>query len=188
LSHKKSKSFTVEYGGRVSEPKCHVQVGAAIKNRSSDEGLEVYTAIWDTGATGCVISERVVESLGLSPISATMVHHVGGSEMRPIYLVDIRLPNGVGLPQISVTSSQGLSSCDLLIGMSVITAGDFAITTHNGITRMSFRFPSVRPICFVNEWNEQFDGKKSITAVKQGRNSKCSCGSGKKYKHCCGRA
>jgi uncharacterized protein YchJ len=25
------------------------------------------------------------------------------------------------------------------------------------------------------------------TGIKQGRNNKCSCGSGKKYKHCCGK-
>ena len=35
-----------------------------------------------------------------------------------------------------------------------------------------------------NKKNENF---KEVASKKIGRNEKCLCGSGKKYKHCCGR-
>ena len=39
-------------------------------------------AIWDTGATGSVISERVVERLGLYPISQREITTANGSRTR----------------------------------------------------------------------------------------------------------
>ena len=47
-----------------------------------------------------------------------------------------------------------------------------------------------------NEENEKVDTKKNINYInknnnkdwgKVSRNAQCPCGSGKKYKHCCGR-
>jgi hypothetical protein len=37
----------------------------------------------------------------------------------------------------------------MLIGMNIITMGDFAITNHRGQTVMSFRVPSLQKIDFV---------------------------------------
>ena len=35
--------------------------------------------------------------------------------------------------------------------------------------------------------NEEPQKKKPVTVQKVGRNDPCPCGSGKKYKHCCGK-
>ena len=71
---------------------------------------------------------------------------------------------------------------DVIIGMDVIGAGDFAVTHQNGKTTFSFCCPSRKEIDFVNEVNQ--DIQASIPRV--GRNDLCPCNSGKKYKKCHG--
>ena len=44
---------------------------------------------------------------------------------------------------------------DVLIGMDIITKGDFAITNPDGTTKFSFRIPSQADIDFVRESNYQ---------------------------------
>jgi len=79
-----------------------------------------------------------------------------------------------------------LAGAEMLVGMDIINKGDFAVTNKDGQTVFSFRIPSLEcidfnkakpPACRPIE-------KKEITPC---RNSKCPCGSGKKYKQCCGR-
>ena len=70
------------------------------------------------------------------------------------------------------------SGGDVLIGMDIISQGDFAVTNHGGITKFSFRMPSVTHIDFVEEF------KKSQPTI--GRNDPCYCGSGQKFKKCHG--
>jgi uncharacterized protein YecA (UPF0149 family) len=68
----------------------------------------------------------------------------------------------------------------MLIGMDIIATGDFAITNNNNETVFSFRHPSNAIIDFVQEHKT----RSSVTKI--GRNQTCPCGSGKKYKRCCG--
>jgi len=48
-----------------------------------------YTAIWDTGATGCVIGERVVNECNLKPISITKVYTADGEHDAFVYLISL---------------------------------------------------------------------------------------------------
>jgi uncharacterized protein YchJ len=93
------------------------------------------------------------------------------------------LPNKVIIPDIKVLSGD-FQGYDIIIGMDIITLGDFALTNFEGKTKCSFRMPSMMEIDFVKKSHIETyisdDGK-------QGRNSKCHCGSGKKYKNCCGK-
>jgi len=47
-----------------------------------------------------------------------------------------------------------------------------------------------RPAANVMEWVRQMDAQKEAARLKvdPGRNDPCPCGSGQKYKKCCGRA
>lgn len=139
--------------------------------------LKQYNAIWDTGATGSVIDQKVVVELGLKPIGITMVSHADGQCMKSVYLVNIGLPNRVGFQHMRVTEGN-LGDVDVLIGMDIISQGDFAITNAKGTTTFSFRCPSLERIDFV---------KQASASSKIGRNAPCICGSGKKYKKCCGK-
>ena len=109
-----------------------------------------FNALWDTGATGCVISQAVVDGCKLSPIGRTEVTHVQGKAESDVYLVNISLPNNVEFVGVSVTLGN-FGDADVIIGMNVITQGDFAVTSSNGITKFSFRVPSEDHIDFVEE-------------------------------------
>jgi hypothetical protein len=67
------------------------------------------------------------------------------------FLVNVRLPNGIAFSGIQVTKGNLGDDIDVLIGMDIITAGDFAITNADGKTCMSFRIPSLKKIDYAEE-------------------------------------
>ncbi|MCU0782769.1 MAG: retroviral-like aspartic protease family protein [Verrucomicrobia bacterium] len=139
-----------------------------------------FDAIWDTGATNSVISQKVVDACGLKPIGMAIVHTGNGSRNSEVYFVNIILPNGVRCSNVRVTKGDMAQDTHLLIGMDIIGVGDFAVTHKDGKTCFSFRCPSTERIDFVKP-------QPIHSAPKQARNDKCACGSGKKFKHCCGK-
>ena len=141
--------------------------------------------IWDTGATDSVITASVVKSLGLIPIGQKHVRGVHGVKVVNEYYVEITLNNENISNKAKVTECDELSSngsVGLLIGMIIISLGDFAITNYGGKTVMTFRIPSLQRIDFV-------EGIRKHTPLVNdkipGRNDLCPCGSGRKYKNCC---
>lgn len=138
-------------------------------------------AIWDTGATGTVISQTIVNALNLKPIGIAYVNTPSAQNVPTNeYLVDIHLYEGkVCVQGVRVTLGIISGGADCLIGMDIITLGDFSVTNVNGCTTFSFRIPSLQEIDYVQEANR--------LAPKVGRNDPCLCGSGKKYKFCHGR-
>ena len=83
---------------------------------------KLYMALWDTGSTMTVISDELASKLNLEPVGEMMAETAGG-----------KLGPGI----------------DILIGMDIITLGDFVITNYNNKTVFSFRFPSSEVIDFV---------------------------------------
>ena len=151
---------------------------------SKNIAYKKFFAIWDTGATNTVISEEVVKDCGLKPVGMTRVRQADGTtEDVNDYLVDIRLPNAVEVHNIRVTEGRLRDQANVLVGMDIITKGDFAVTNYNGKTAFSLRIPSTERIDFT----EQLPESKSPVKVppKVGRNTPCPCNSGKKYKNCC---
>ena len=71
-----------------------------------------------------------------------MLFHVDGQVEARTFLVNIGLPNGVIVRDIEVAECQLSSSEDVLIGMDIITMGDFVITNVDGQTRFLFQSPS----------------------------------------------
>lgn len=117
-----------------------------------------YTCIWDTGATGTVISQRVVNALNLQPSGRTTVHGVGQGDTAHeyetnTYFINLYLPNNVAMYGARVVEGS-ITGADVLIGMDVIGEGDFAITHHEGRTTWTFRVPSCNEIDFVKEIQE----------------------------------
>lgn len=142
-------------------------------------------AIWDTGATGTVITRRMVQAAGLQPISMTMTHGVHGEQMANVFLVALRLPSEVVFQRLRVTEGVLGPGVDILIGMDVIGMGDFALTNVGGKTTFSFRLPSMERIDF-GARPQPKPAPHVNDQPKPGRNDPCPCGSGKKYKHCHG--
>jgi len=111
-----------------------------------------FLALWDTGATHTVITQKVVDACGLKPIGFTKTHGVGGVHDTEVYLINIVLPNKVIFPGLQVI--RGDLMVDVLIGMDIIGAGDFAVTNAAGKTVFSYRYPSSEHIDFVQQLNK----------------------------------
>ncbi len=178
------KSFTVTYDGlsRV----LNANVGISIHNDALDPSTSLkWKSLWDTGATCTVITENVISSLGLKPVSVGTARTPQGQYNAYMYLIDLFLPNRVVFPKLLVMAGKP-SQCDILIGMDVIGSGDFAVSNFNRRTVFSYRFPSSAAIDFV-EHSYQYPVEKRASPDSPAKNSPCPCGSGKKYKQCCGK-
>lgn len=109
-----------------------------------------FNALWDTGATDCVITQAVIDACGLVPTGRAKVTGVHGESEEDTFLVNIALPQDVIVQSTRVTKGR-FHGADILIGMNIIATGDFAVTNFNGITKFSFRIPSQLHIDFVEE-------------------------------------
>lgn len=109
-----------------------------------------YEAIWDTGATRTVITGRVVEDCNLKAIGMSRVRGVNDVRSAEAYLINIRLLNDVEFGNLRVIGTERLSGgADVLIGMDIIGAGDFAVSNYEGRTTFTFRCPSQERIDFL---------------------------------------
>lgn len=113
--------------------------------------LKHYTAIWDTGATSTVITQKVANELGLVPTGFATSHHAGGTSRVPTYLVNVYLPNGINIPGVRVIQATLSEDTEILIGMDIISHGDFSFTNFEGKSCFSFRIPSKKRIDYVEE-------------------------------------
>lgn len=183
----RAKSFTAQASGiaRVLTTDCGICVAFDPLSGGKHPAVERFMAIWDTGATGTVITKAVVDKLNLKPVRKTKVRHANGESIVNVYYINLFLPNQVAFKFIPVTEGILGDDVSVLIGMDVITKGDFAVTNFNGRTTFSFRVPSIEEIDFVKK-SEVKESGPTITKVP-GRNEPCYCGNGKKYKHCLGK-
>ena len=106
-----------------------------------------YRAQWDTGAINTVITQRVVDELGLMPIDYIDNYTAAGMVKSAVYRINVVLPNKVRVTAIKVACCD-LADIDMLIGMDVITMCDFAITNVGEKTTFSFQIPSATTIDF----------------------------------------
>jgi len=106
-------------------------------------------AMWDTGATCCLVSKKIVEALNLQPIGKGGLSDASSEDYSEtdIYLVHIALPTGQIVKNVEAmfTPSQDY---DFVIGMDIITQGDFAITSKDQQTVFSFQRPAKEHIRF----------------------------------------
>lgn len=165
-----SSSFTLKHGGRVNAlpSPCHVM--AAFDPRNPPNPLPPaieFNAIWDTGATGTVITQEVVDRLGLAPTGMIRTHTANGERDVNTYLVNVRLPNSVGFVALTVACCPLGPGADVLIGMDIIGSGDFAVSNHDGKTVMTFRHPSSKCIDFVKEHQDDARSEVNRSLIKK---------------------
>ena len=175
-------AFTTYGHGPLSVLKNKVGITAC---GDDSQKLKLFQAVWDTGATATVITEKVVSECVLKESGETELHGVLGSETTPTYLVDVFLPNKVRVVEVTVAKAPLTGDSEILVGMDIIGTGDFAVSSYKGKTSFSFRIPSMEQIDFLPPENRP--GSTPRIGRKVGRNDPCPCGSGKKFKKCCGR-
>lgn len=177
-------AFTIQYDGIADKLISEAAISEAF-DPTSDPSTHPrpyqVKALWDTGATGSVITPGIVKALNLQPIGKMNLSHGGGESEHFTYLVQLFLPNKVGFSGVKVAALDNLSDSGfgIIVGMDIIMSGDFSLTNHQGKSCFTFRVPSVNRIDYVEQFNMQLRGA-------QGPNESCACGSGKKFKKCHG--
>lgn len=113
-------------------------------------------ALWDTGATHSCVTKRMAETLGLKPTGKGNVSNTSETKIANTYLINMYLPN-LNIQYLNVFEIEQIGSGvhDFLIGMDIIGSGDFSVTGVNGETVMSFRYPSIKAIDYVEMANEE---------------------------------
>lgn len=135
--------FSVEYDYIATSIITDVYVSDAVKVVSLSENGDIDSykckGLWDTGATTSVISRKIVEKLRLPAVSKTQIFGVNGRFETTMHVIDLCLPNKHIVRRVSAVLGVLMSGIDVLIGMDIITKGDFSISNCNGRTLFSFR-------------------------------------------------
>lgn len=165
--------LSIFYDGIAKNIQCSVSVSfpEILLMKGQPSNIDSCIAIWDTGATNSAITELQAKKLNLIPTGIKMVSGLGGTIPKKTYLIDIILPNSVRIPNLSVTELDNpknekgeiVDSFGILIGMDIISMGDFAINNYEGKTTMSFRIPSMVKHDYVREWNSRMKVQKRGT-------------------------
>lgn len=165
----KSVAFTRRWTARVRELHHECVVFPAFDPTQTPpdqapKGVK-FEALWDTGATSSVVTPDVVRACKLKPTGKSNVSTGGGKVKKAsTYLVNLGLPNGVMVTTTAVCLPEYEGNYPVIIGMDVISAGDFALS-GGGKTMMSYSSPSVREIDFVKEVR----AARAVEAKKQKR-------------------
>lgn len=168
-----------------------VRTPVTVMGAFSDSASLECDGIWDTGANVSAITRDAAAALGLKSVRKVEVHGVHGSSTVNVYVVRVRLSEDAA-PLTTVVTECGSLSDDgkvgLLIGMSIITTGDFCVTNHEGKTVMTFRSPSLETVDYTAELREYDKIRKTHEARARHGDERCPCGSGRKYANCHGKS
>jgi len=100
-------------------------------------------AIWDTGARASVITQEVVNALKLEPTGRVTINTASQTGIQTAtYSIILHLNTELSIVLKRVALGKIATNIDCLIGMDVISMGDFSVTNFENRTCMSFRFPS----------------------------------------------
>ena len=108
----------------------------------------VYRAIWDTGATSCMIHDDIAKDMGLKVLGQRPYTTSGGTAMGNIHVLNIGFISKVGFERVIALSGDLGDGTDLLIGMDIISQGDFMVQNCAGKTHFGFCMPP-----FKNKYN-----------------------------------
>lgn len=152
------KAFSLASSGILRKLVTDVFYSVAFKpeQQINEIGIKKFSGLWDTGASASVISHEVANELGLIPITQQRVLHAQGEQLANVYKVNIFLPNQIMIPNVKVTEGR-----INLIGMDIISLGDFALSNRDGKTLFSFQIPSTHYYDFVKQINQQQPKKKT---------------------------
>lgn len=147
---KRQEALTIEYPGFSNK----IIVKILVTNDKGEN--KEFPGLIDTGATNTCVSSELITELELVSIGQIETGTANGKTEVDIYVVDLSLCDGrVVFPKHKVISANLTEQpgVEMLIGMDVLSCGDFAITHKDGKTMASFRIPSMISIDFVPNAN-----------------------------------
>lgn len=161
----KIKALTIKHDGIANILMCSVTGSFPLSLADTNQVIVSAThyAIWDTGASSSAVTELFAKKLGLKQTGVKIVSGLGGSIEKKTYLINLILPNGMELKDLPVSEIDNpkdkdgnpVDSFGILIGMDIISMGDFSISNCGGKTVMTFRTPSQVVVDYVQEWKRR---------------------------------
>lgn len=145
------RAFSLKASGLLNTLQTEALIISDVRDKSFNPIPKMWSALWDTGASKSCISKKIVDYLHLIPVGKTSISTANGISDVNTYFVNVGLPNGVMIPNVLVSCADLGDNLDALIGMDIISYGDFSITNFNGRTTFSFRIPSIEEIDFTNK-------------------------------------
>jgi len=146
----RQEAFTMNYTGISNR----IIIPVTVVN---DKGFKKeFPGLIDTGATNTCVSLELAQELSLISISVVDSGTAGGKTKANVYVTDLILFQGrVHVPKHKVLSANLTEQpgVEMLIGMDILSSGDFALTNKDGKTRASFRVPSCESYDFVPQSN-----------------------------------
>jgi len=106
-------------------------------------------ALWDTGSSVCLITKKIADKLNLISRFTREANFIGEKTIDlDSYLINLILPNNINVPNLEILNwpNPRREGIDILIGMDIISQGDFTISNFEGKTKFGFRFPSFEHI------------------------------------------
>ena len=144
--------------------------------------LKQYKAVLDTAAERTRVSHKAIDAVGLEVTG-------GSNGATPHYRADIYLPNMIRFTEVPVTEMPDdlALEADCLIGMDILSCADCCLSHKDKKMMFSFRVPPLGAVDFVEEHRRLHKGAKKMVTTAATRNQLCPCGSGKRFKNCCGK-
>ena len=113
--------------------------GLVVGESDAETQIARCKALWDTGAVTSVIDRSFAAKLGFSPFGTGRAYTAQGYYESSMYLVDVLLPNNIIVKGLRVGDGE-FQGVDMLLGMDVISLGDFHLT-NDGNTVFKFVIP-----------------------------------------------
>lgn len=107
-----------------------------------------------------MITSKIAKELGLIPTGMQKSFHAQGYSLVNTYMINLTLLNGIQVVDLKVGEGILPAGIDMLIGMDIISLGDFALTHRNNGTIFSFQIPSTHEYDFVKQINNGVGMKK----------------------------
>ena len=178
------KGFVTTYPGLVRMLRSKISIGhSCLNNEEAVNFEEEFFAVWDTGAMTSCIKNSIAVKYDLPIRGELECTGVNGTTTVNTYLASLTLPNNAIINEIVLCSCDDSCLCDILIGMDIITKGEFLVSTYNNLTTYSFQMPAINlssldRIVFRGDIDINFHPAFYPDML-------CPCGSKIKFSDCC---
>ena len=103
--------------------------------------VKALRAMWDTGSNATILSTKLISELRPERFGQGGMTGIGGQSEGDTYLVHVSLPTGDVITYQEVYEAN-LGDYDAIIGMDIITRGNFHLDCDHGEILFSFELPN----------------------------------------------
>lgn len=101
--------------------------------------IRIDCAVWDTGAVTSCISDKLAREMKIRPVDNGIGVTPSGAIDIVYYMLDIYLSPEIVIKNLKVAGFPlEQHDCDFIIGMDVISKGDFSLINSGGRMKLSF--------------------------------------------------